>query len=154
MNSGWKPSNGGTDRPWACPAGFMRQIEPDQPGAASHEEERLRKENQDLRRQLQELKSRAHSTSENDLPAHVWRPSGITIAALLLTAVVLLVVAFFAGYIPLQKQRDLIISEAHEQETALPRVDVIKVGRSSNHSELQLPGSIQAIDRKSTRLNF
>jgi RND family efflux transporter MFP subunit len=123
----------------------MRQIEPDQPGAASHEEERLRKENQDLRRQLQELKSRAHSTSENDLPAHVWRPSGITIAALLLTAVVLLVVAFFAGYIPLQKQRDLIISEAHEQETALPRVDVIKVGRSSNHSELQLPGSIQAI---------
>jgi RND family efflux transporter MFP subunit len=56
-----------------------------------------------------------------------------------------MIVAFFAGYIPLRKQRAVIQSEAHEQEQALPRVEVIQVGRSSHNSELQLPGSIQAI---------
>jgi RND family efflux transporter MFP subunit len=62
-----------------------------------------------------------------------------------LGAIVVLVVAFFAGYVPLQKRNDLIRSEAQQQEQTLPRVDVIQVGRSSHNSELQLPGSVQAI---------
>jgi RND family efflux transporter MFP subunit len=127
----------------AFPEGFMRQIEPDQPGAASQEEERLRKENQDLKRQLQELRAGAHG--EAGLPAKVWRPSGITMAAIFLTLIVLTIGAFLAGYVPLQKRRALIVSEAHEQENALPRVEVIEVRRSANKSELELPGSIQAI---------
>jgi len=122
----------------------MRQIEPDQPGAASHEEERLRKENQDLKRQLQELKAKPHDSSQDDLPK-VWHPSGITIASIFLTLVVLTVVAFLSGYIPLQKRRSLIVSEARELESALPRVEVIEVGRSAANSELELPGNIQAI---------
>jgi RND family efflux transporter MFP subunit len=122
----------------------MRQIEPDQPGATSQEEERLRRENQDLRRQLQELKARANGGSSED-EVKVWRPSGITMAAILLTLVVLLIVAFLAGYIPLQKQRAMIVSEAQENEVALPRVEVIEVSRSANQSELELPGNIQAI---------
>src|SRR5262249_25709893 len=120
----------------------MRQIEPDQPGATSQEEERLRRENQELKRQLQELKGRGHE-SQGELK--IWRPSGTTILAIFLTLVVLAVVAFLGGYMPLQKRRELIVSEAHEQEVAVPRVDVIEVGRSSNNSELELPGSIQAI---------
>src|SRR5437867_12636275 len=114
----------------------MRQIEPDQPGAASHEEERLRRENQDLKRQLQELNGRGHGPAQDD--RKMWRPSGITILAIFFTLLVLTVVAFLAGYIPLQKRRALIVSEAHEQELALPRVEVIEVGRATNSSELEL----------------
>jgi RND family efflux transporter MFP subunit len=75
----------------------------------------------------------------------VWNPSGATIWSIVFLAVVLLVVAFFAGYIPLQKRRALIASEAQQQEAALPRVEVVQVGRSSRTSELELPGNIQAI---------
>ena len=72
-------------------------------------------------------------------------PSAITIWALFLGAIVLIVVAFFAGYIPLQKRNAVIGSQAQEQEQALPRVEVIEVGRSSGMSELQLPGNIEAV---------
>ena len=63
----------------------------------------------------------------------------------MLLGIVLLVVAFFAGYIPLQKRTALILREAQEHEEALPRVDVVEVGRSAQTSELELPGNIQAI---------
>src|SRR5262249_35113508 len=43
------------------------------------------------------------------------------------------------------KRRDLIASEAREQEQALPRVEVIAVGRSADSSAIELPGNIQAI---------
>lgn len=102
------------------------------------EADRLRRENEELRRQL----ARANGSSVAPV---LWRPSGITIAAIFLFLVVLTVVAFIAGYTPLQKRRTLIAAEASEQERALPRVDVIEVGRSSSRSELELPGSIQAI---------
>jgi RND family efflux transporter MFP subunit len=108
----------------------MRHTEPDQ--------ERLLRENEDLKRQIQELKSAA-------LPEKVWQPSALTVWAIFLAAIVLIVVAFFSGYRPLQKRRDLIAGEAREQERALPRVEVIEVGRSSDKSELELPGNIQAI---------
>ena len=117
----------------------MRYIEPDPP---SKEEESLRKENQDLKRQLQELKGPALPST---LPPTLWHPSAITIWSIVLAMSVLLVVAFVAGYIPLHKRQALILSEALEQERALPRVEVIQVGRSSNRSELELPGNIQAI---------
>ena len=110
----------------------MRHIEPDQ------EQERLLRENEDLKRQIQELKSAG-------LPQKVWHPSSVTVWAIFLTAIVLIVVAFFSGYLPLQKRRDLIAGEAREQEHALPRVEVIEVGHSSDKSELELPGNIQAI---------
>ena len=53
--------------------------------------------------------------------------------------------AFLAGYGPLQKRRTVIAKEAHEREVALPRVEVIAVGRSTTDSELELPGNVQAI---------
>src|SRR4051812_21029190 len=101
------------------------------------EQERLRKENEDLRRQIEELRGPSHGGP----PAKLWRPSGVTIGAISLGVIVLIVVAFLAGYIPLQKRRATILSEAHEQETALPRVDVIEVARSADKSGLELPGS-------------
>ncbi len=105
----------------------------------------MRRENQDLKRQIEELKGSAHGSSRGGPSVKVWNPSVVTIWSIVFLTVVLLVVAFFAGYIPLQKRRALIVSEAQQQEAALPRVEVVQVGRSSRTSELELPGNIQAI---------
>ena len=53
--------------------------------------------------------------------------------------------AFFAGYIPLEKRQAVVASEAHDEQQALQRVQVIQVGRSTRQSGLQLPGNIQPI---------
>ena len=121
----------------------MAVSKPDQPGtfsAAESTEDRLRREIEDLKRQLQERTSHGPSAA-----AQVWRPSAVTISAIFLTVTVLLVLAFFAGYIPMQKRTAVIRREAAEREQGVPRVEVIEVGRSSRKSELELPGSIQAV---------
>jgi RND family efflux transporter MFP subunit len=104
-------------------------------------EERLRRENWELRRQIEDLKGPGHSGS----PRNLWHPSSLTIWAITLAALVLIAIAFFAGYIPLQKRRAVVLGESKEQEQALPRVEVIKVGRSTRQSGLRLPGNIQPI---------
>jgi len=104
-------------------------------------EEQLRREIEDLKRQLERQQAAPHASGG----AQIWRPSGVTIAALFLGAAVLLVVAFLAGYVPLQKRTATIRREAAEREQAVPRVDVVEVGRGAVKSDLQLPGSIEAI---------
>jgi RND family efflux transporter MFP subunit len=107
-------------------------------------EEKLRQQVEDLKRQLEEQKA-SHGAPRGGLPAKLWHPSGLTLWSLFLGVTILIVGAFFAGYIPLQKRQTLIRTEAQEQEQALPRVEVIEVGRSSGQSELELPGNIQAV---------
>lgn len=106
-------------------------------------EERLRKEIEDLKRRLQEQKGPA--SSHAGVPAKPWQPSSITLWSICLGAIVLIVLGFLAGYIPLQKRQNLIRNQALEQEQALPRMEVIEVGVSARKSELELPGNIQAI---------
>ncbi len=101
-------------------------------------EEKLREEIEQLKRQLAEAQS-------NGPPAQLWKPSGITIVALVLGLVILFFIAFLAGYGPWQKRNVTIMAESHEQTSALPRVDVVQVTRSSSDSDLKLPGNIQAI---------
>jgi len=126
----------------------MRHAEPDLPQSeidAATTEERLRRENQELKQQIEELKRSSRGSSRADPSVKLWNPSGVTIWSIVFLAAVLVVVAFLAGYIPLQKRRALIVSEAQQQEVALPRVEVVEVGRSSRTSEMELPGNIQAI---------
>jgi RND family efflux transporter MFP subunit len=106
-------------------------------------EEKLRKELEDVKRQLMEQKGLVHTPSHHK----IWHPSAITLWAIFLTMVAGIVFAFFAGYIPLQKRMAIVRSEAQEQEQeqAVPRVEVIPVERASNNAGLQLPGNIQAI---------
>jgi RND family efflux transporter MFP subunit len=88
----------------------------------------------------------AHSSSHGGgVPAKLWHPSRVTVLSIFLTAILLLVVAFFAGYIPLHERTALVQAETTKQENALPRVQVVQVARSSVQSEMQLPGSIQAV---------
>lgn len=106
-------------------------------------EERLRKEIEDLRRQLREQES--PGSSHAGLAAKPWHPSSITLWSIFLGVAVIILLAFFAGYIPLQKRQTLIRQQAFEQQQALPRMEVIEVGLSSRKSDLELPGNIQAI---------
>lgn len=124
----------------------MRHTEPDPIDlGANLEQERLLRENQDLKRQIQELQSRGNGASHAGASTKIWHPSAVTIWAIFLVVTVLIVVAFFSGYLPLVKRRELIAGEARDQERTLPRVEVIQVARSSGKSELELPGNIQAI---------
>ncbi|HEY1756670.1 MAG TPA: efflux RND transporter periplasmic adaptor subunit [Bryobacteraceae bacterium] len=103
-------------------------------------EEQLRRRVDELERQLREQRE-VHSGP----PAIQWKPSPITISVLLLGLAALLIGAFFAGYIPLQRRDALVRAETQQQQTELPRMEVIQVGRSSTHSELTLPGTLQAV---------
>jgi RND family efflux transporter MFP subunit len=109
-------------------------------------EERLLRENQELKRQVAELQARAgaapHSVST---PATLWRPSRVTLWALLLGSAVLITLAFTSGFVPLEKRNAALRAEAADEAQALPRVEVITVGRAPEKSELQLPGSIEAV---------
>ncbi len=57
----------------------------------------------------------------------------------------LLVGAFLAGYIPFQRREASVLAEAQEREKGLPRMEVMRVGRSSIQSDLTLPGTLQAV---------
>jgi len=118
----------------------MRHAEPEQPGMSD-----LLRENEDLRRQIQELKAAGNGAAHAETAPKVWRPSATTVTAIFLSAVVLAVIAFISGYVPLRKRQEVIAGEAREQARALRRVEVIQVGRASDKSVIQLPGSIQAI---------
>ncbi len=112
-------------------------------GISDSTEDSLRRENEELRRQLQELRGVSHATG--GLPTSFWRPSRVTIWALCLFVVVIFIIAFLSGYVPLHRRSIVIADEAHERAQALPRVQVVTVVRSSHESSLQLPGSIQAV---------
>lgn len=114
-------------------------------GHPNHEAERgqeaLVRENLELRRQIEQLKNGGHAPAST---GH-WRPSNTAIAGIALLAAVFVVIAFLAGYIPLQKRRAVIAGEAQEVRQALPRVEVIEVKRSNRAGTLNLPGNIEAI---------
>ena len=94
----------------------MRYTEPNQPEeitAPGSAEEQLRREVEDLKRQLREQKGPTHNAAHAS--AKPWNPSAVTIWSLFLGVIVLIVVAFFAGYIPLQKRNAVINSQAQRQ---------------------------------------
>jgi RND family efflux transporter MFP subunit len=120
---------------------YSEQRDPSETG-----EETLREEIRDLRRQLDEMrrsgKDAAHSAGP---PEHLWVPSRTTIAALVIGTLVILLLAFVAGYGPLRKRNLSIMAEASAQAHSLRRVQAIRVERSTAESDLRLPGNIEAI---------
>ena len=108
--------------------------------AGSETEQQLRQQVDDLKRRLREQEEGLSGP-----PAKRWKPSAITIFAILLGLVVLLAGAFVAGYIPLQRREALVRTEAEDHGRDLPHMEVMKVGRSSIQSELKLPGTLQAV---------
>jgi RND family efflux transporter MFP subunit len=116
----------------------MKYSDPHQTGSES--EQQLRQQVDDLKRRLREQEEGLSGP-----PAKRWKPSAITIAAILLGLIVVLAGAFVAGYIPLQRREALVRTEADERGKDLPHMEVMQVGRSSLHSDLILPGTLQAV---------
>src|SRR5689334_10763637 len=116
----------------------MKYSDPHQTG--SETEQQLRQQVDDLKRRLREQEEGLSGP-----PAKRWKPSAITITALLLFLIVIFVGAFFAGYIPLQRRETLVREEADVRGKDLPHVEVMRIGRSSIQSELKLPGTLQAV---------
>ncbi len=111
-------------------------------------EHQLRQEVEELRRQLEEhrrLLERQGSLSTEDTNPRGKRPTSLTLTAVAIAALILMAVAFFAGYLPRQKREAVITAEAHQQEQSLPRVSVATVKISSGPHELVLPGNIQPL---------
>jgi RND family efflux transporter MFP subunit len=106
----------------------------------------LLRENAELKRKVAELQALVPvSTHTVAAPASLWRPSRITLVSIFLGMAVLIALAFFTGFIPLQKRNATLQAEAADQAQALPRVEVVKVARAPSKNEMQLPGSIQAV---------
>jgi RND family efflux transporter MFP subunit len=74
-----------------------------------------------------------------------WRPSRTTVLGMLLGFLVLGVLAFLVGYLPLQKREATLRAEADALGRAVPRVDVIRVARAADQSGIKLPGTMQAL---------
>jgi RND family efflux transporter MFP subunit len=102
---------------------------------------------QELRRQVADLKRqlavRQHGGA--GMSAERWRPSRTTISGLLMASVVLLLLAFAAGYLPMQQREAALRAEASTQESSLPRLAVLRVERGPTESQIKLPGTMQAL---------
>jgi RND family efflux transporter MFP subunit len=84
-------------------------------------------------------------TTNTNPPSVFWHPSRRTISALLFGSLVLLVVAFFAGYLPMQRRDATLRAEAGAQQKGLPHLAVMRVERGSGEDILKLPGTMQAM---------
>ncbi len=92
------------------------------------------------------MKRLAHASAHTACRRKLWHPSSITIWSIILGVAVLIVVGISSpATFRSRSARPSSAPQAREQEEALPRVEVIEVGRSAPKSELELPGNIQAI---------
>src|ERR1022692_2052019 len=94
-------------------------------------EQQLRRQVEELKRQLREQQEGHAGSPAHPLNAKPWRPSAFTICALVLGLAVLAIGAFFTGYLPLQRRDASVRAEAQEHEKDTPRLEVMRVGRSS-----------------------
>ncbi len=122
-------------------------MRPEPPNSMELDQAQLLKENEELKRKVAELQALAPASQQavSGVPATMWRPSKLTLIALLVTIVVLIALAFLGGFVPLHKREVTLQAEAADQAHTLPRVEVVKVKRAPSKSELQLPGSIEAV---------
>jgi RND family efflux transporter MFP subunit len=103
---------------------------------------------QQLRREIQELKRQLALRSEGSIasvPSVPWHPSRLTIVALVAGFAILLAVAFLAGYVPLQQRETTLRAEADAQQKEIPRVAVIRLARGPAQNRITLPGTMQAL---------
>jgi RND family efflux transporter MFP subunit len=104
-------------------------------------EERLLAEIEELKRKLHEQ----HRDESHGGHGKSGRPSAATLWILAVVAVLILVGAFFAGYLPQASRQTALAKSAKEDSAALPPVNVVAVEQASGKSQLVLPGNIQAV---------
>jgi RND family efflux transporter MFP subunit len=100
-------------------------------------EERMRSEIEDLKRQL--AKSQAHTSPPQR------GPSSGTLAIVVSLLLALLIAGYFLGYLPKQQRELALAKESKSSSDSLPVVNVALVTRSATKSNLVLPGNIQPV---------
>jgi RND family efflux transporter MFP subunit len=100
--------------------------------------------------EIEELKRQLHAQHRDAGHGHAGtgksrRPSAATLWILGIVAALILVGAFFAGYLPETSRQTALAKDANEDSTTLPPVNVIAVEQASGKSQLVLPGNIQAV---------
>jgi RND family efflux transporter MFP subunit len=99
-----------------------------------------------LRAEIEELRQRLAAQERGHAHGHPRkRPAAGTLLFLAMSIVVLIVVAFFAGWLPHRDRQRSLVAEARSDSEAVPLVNATVVERSSGKSELVLPGNVQAI---------
>ena len=101
-------------------------------------EERLRAEIEDLKRQL----AHSRNAAQEAPPKGPSSRTGVVVVLLLLC---LVFAGYYLGYLPRQKRELALAAESKTDTEALAQVTVAPVKRSSNTSSLVLPGNIQAV---------
>lgn len=101
-------------------------------------EERLLAEIEELKRQLHaQHREAGHRKSA--------RPSAAALWMLAVISLLLLVGAFFAGYLPLANRQTALAKDVKADIDTLPPVNVAVVEQAPGKSQLVLPGNIQAV---------
>ncbi len=125
----------------------MRNIRPDSTETedGSSQEQQLRREVEELRQKLYEHQVLLDERAGTHTALKPGRPSSAAIWALGLLVLVIGAIAFFAGYLPRQKQEETVAAEVSTQEQALPRVMVATVAATKGGNQLVLPGNIEPV---------
>ena len=100
-------------------------------------EDRLRAEIEDLKRQLEEQSKAALMPPKG--------PKAGTLLVVLALVAALALAGYYYGYLPRQQREQVLAAESHAAAESLPVVNVVKVTRSSTKGNLVLPGNIQAV---------
>src|SRR5579871_5606944 len=106
---------------------------------ATDKEAQLRAEIEDLKRKLEDHQRAAK-------PAHAHGVKRVSPAALWIMAIVVVLIvlgAFFAGYLPQTNRQTALAKEARDESAELLPVNVSLVEQAPANSQLTLPGSIQ-----------
>jgi RND family efflux transporter MFP subunit len=99
-----------------------------------------------LRAEIEALQKKLQEQHEQKVHAQrTRRPSALTLGVLGFLALVVVVAAFFTGYLPHSRRQAMLVAEASAENEAVPAVNVVAVTRSSGKSQLVLPGNIQAV---------
>ncbi len=107
-------------------------------------EEQMRAEIEDLKRQLGDRHD-GHGAPRGITPLGSRpHPSKSVLTRLAIGLVLLVVLAFFGGYLPMAGRQTALAKEAKEDGLAIPVVNVTPAERSPGKSELVLPGNLQA----------
>ena len=106
-----------------------------------------RRRDHEQRLQAEELRKRASMVdpSSREERYGIRRPTRKTVSALVFACAVALVVAFLAGYLPMQQRESALRAEADAQQKQAPRVPVMRVSRGLAQTTFTLPGTMQAI---------
>jgi RND family efflux transporter MFP subunit len=103
-------------------------------------EEKLREEIEELKRELEQERQKSHK--EDHKPV---RPKSRTLWLIGLALIVVLILAFFQGWLPRHRREEKLAEEAKKEAQALPVVHVTKAQQSPANTKLLLPGNVQAI---------